>query len=82
MKKIMLTATAFIVTVSLFAQTSSPPQPASKDTKGKTSAAPNQIAVSDPGTPSKRTAAPAPASSAPSKEATKGKHKGKGHHKK
>ena len=80
MKKIMLTATAFIVTVSLFAQTSSPPQPASKDTKGKTSAAPNQIAVSDPGTPSKKTAAPA--SSAPSKEATKGKHKGKGHHKK
>jgi Spy/CpxP family protein refolding chaperone len=84
MKKIMLSATALLFTISIFAQTNSTPPPASKDAKGKTNAVPSKIAVSDPGAPAQKTVAPAPAPapSAPAKEADKGKHKAKGHHKK
>ena len=83
MKKMMLTASAFIVTLALFAQNSSTPAPVSKETKIKATPAPSNIAVSDPGTPNSRTAAPAPASTAPAQEAPKpAKHKGSLNHKK
>ena len=45
-----------MISAALFAQTSGITQ---QETKGKTTSTPSQIAVSDPGAPSKRTAAPA-----------------------
>jgi hypothetical protein len=57
----------------LFAQTNVPAQQ-EKQSKAST-ATPSQIAVSDPGAPSKRTAAPAAANNGSTKTATKGKKK-------
>ena len=58
MKKIISTTLSLLVTVVVFVQTTEAMQQA---TKGKTSATPSQIAVSDPGVPNKvaKTAAPA-----------------------
>ena len=78
MTKIISSTLLLIISAALFAQTSSAPQPQTKDTKGKTSATPNQIAVSDPGVPNK-TAAPAP--SPATNDVNKPKGKAKGHSK-
>jgi hypothetical protein len=74
MKKIMLTAAAFLFAVAMFAQTGTTTAPA---------AAPKQTTPA----PAKPAATAAPASKpaetkGESKPAAKGAHKGKGHHKK
>lgn len=55
MKGIITSVFLLLISTALFAQTSGTTQ---QESKGKSGASPSQIAVSDPGAPSKRNAAP------------------------